>query len=272
MSIRKSKDENDVSNKEELETGDVLHLTKAELFEVVQKLSKENNYPKSKTDSLLENMLEEMRAVNERDNKLVGVRSYSEEEIDVEDYLETPAMFYCYSFSHICIGDTRFGHSVNTPYKRPVRFKPLYRYKKPGTSRYNEEIVSMSCCIVRSKKEADWIRNHTLYGIRYFENTKDVQTIDRVFADRLVEMSNMLNGMSQFEVIERAKQEGVEVNADVDDVRKRLSYNLAEKAMKSVKTKTHHKIAAADESFNPNNPDSIKEVLLNDGELDKVPM
>ena len=128
----------------------------------------------------------------------------------------------------------------------------------------------MSCCILRSKKEAEWVRNHTLFGIKYFESTKDAQSVDRIFADKLVEASNMLNGMSQFEVIERAKAEQLAITPDVDEVRKRLSYHIAEKSMKSVSTKTHHKIEAADPSFNPSDSRSISEVLVQDKDLKGV--
>jgi len=47
---------------------------------------------------------------------------------------------------------------------------------------------------------------------------------------------------------------------------------LAEKAMKTVGSKTYHPISAASSDFNPNDPNSIKEVLVNDGELEKVPL
>jgi len=243
---------------------EVLHMTKSELFEVVQKLSKEKDYSKTKTDALLEDMLDAIRQGNEG-TRTISLRQYSEEEINVDDYLEEPVMVYCYRFLHICIGDTRWGQPVKTPYNRPIRFKPLYRYQKPGVSRYDTEIVSMSCAILRSKKERDFIRNHTHFGICYFESPKETHNIERQLADKLVEMSNMLNSMSQFEVIERARMEGMKITNDVDDIKKRLTYLLAEQSMKNPKL--------ASMPSDPNwTPEKSGEVLMNEKELEKVPM
>lgn len=241
---------------------EVLHMTKAEIFELATRLAQEQEGSKSKTDQLLEGMLRELKDANDGSNTIAGARVYAEAEIDINDYLDKAAVFFCYSFSHTCIGDRRLGHAIKTPYDSPIRFKRLYRYKKPGTSKYDAEMVSMSCAIIRSKKEAEWIRKHSLYGIKYFENINDVSSINRSFADKLVEVNNMLSGMSQFEVVERAKQENVKITADVDDVKKRLSYHLAEKAMKNLESKTHHKISAANSAIDVNDSASLTPHLM----------
>jgi len=237
-------------------------------------LSKEEGMGKSQTDDLLQDMLEEMKEANEKSGtRMIGNRAISEEKIDMEDYLDEPVAFFCYSFSHICLGDTRFGQSVKTPYDKPIRFKPLYRYVKPGNSRNNQEIVSMSCCIIRSKKESKWVQNHSLFGIKYFKSARGVTDINREHSDKLIEVMSMLNGMSQFEVVQRAKTEKIGITEDVDDIKKRLAYHLADKAMQSssnIKNKTHHKIAAADPGFNPDDPASIREVSMDAGEVEKV--
>lgn len=261
MAIETSKDDNKKS-KEKGSYDDVIHVTKDELKNVVEKIY--NDKKTTKTEDLLEGVLYELKS--QGDGPVVA-RSFKEEQIDMDDYLDIPTNFFTYSFSHTCLGDTRFGHSVETPYGRPIKFKPLWRYKKPGSGKYNDQVLSMSCITVRSKKEAEWIRNHTLFGIRYFENHKDAQ-VDSVFADNLVEQSNMLNAMSQFEVIERAKSEGITITPDIDDVRKRLTYQLAEKELKSQTTR--HKVSAADPSFNPSDPSSITQALMNEKDLNKV--
>ena len=262
MSLKTSDDKTKTSEKEVVpssEGEEILHVTKSELAGLFEQLKNETS--KSKTEHLLEEMLDQMR-VSEGTPTSVRIRAV--EDVDVKDYLDDPAIFYCYSFSHIVMDDKRWGHPVKTPYGRPIRFKPLYRYVKPGSSRFDQEIISMSCVSIRSKKEADWIRNHTHFGIRYFETPKEAQTVDRVFADILVEMSNMLNSMSQFEVIQRAKAESVQITPDVDDVRKRLTYHLAEKMMKTEKKPAFKPV---DSTWDKSR---TEEVLINAGEVEET--
>ena len=264
MSVKTSEDEKTEVSKEETSPSskgeEIVHATKSELVELFQKYQSEKS--KSKMEGLLEEMLDTMRAA---EGPVTSSRLMAVEDIDIKDYLEEPVTFFCYSFSHIAMDDKRWGHPVKTPYNRPIRFKPLYRYIKPGSSKYDQEIISMSVAIIRSKKEAEWIRKHTYFGIKYFETPKEAQTVDRVFSDNLVDTSNMLNSMSQFEVIQRAKQEKMEITPDIDDVKKRLTYHLAEKSMKEVKKP----------SFTPVDPTWDKtrteEVLIDKPEEEAVP-
>ena len=242
------------------ESGDErITLTKSELADVVREMVKrETSGKSSKTDDLLELILDEQRAAGDGPRTMIA-RSYAEAEIDADDYLDKPVILFCYSHSHICMGDKRLGQNVKTPYDTPIRFKHLMRYKKPGTSRYNDEMVTMSSAVLRSKKEAIWMKNHTLFGIKYFEDIQDAKSVSRTFSDKMVEVSMHLNTMSEFEIIERAKAEQLEITSDVDDVRKRLVYCITEKAMQGgVKDRTHHKIAAADPEFDPKNDASME--------------
>ena len=134
------------------------------------------------------------------------------------------------------------------------------RYKKPGTSRYNDDMITMSSVSLRSKKEANWMKKHTLFGIKYFEDIQDAKSVSKTFSDKLVETSMYLNSMSEFEVIERAKSEQLEITSNVDDIRRRLVYAITEKAMQgSIQDRTHHKIAAADPTFDHTSDKSMED-------------
>ncbi len=242
------------------ESGDErISMSKKELAEVVRELVRREVGGKSKTDDLLELILDEQRASGDGP-RIMASRAYAEAEIDIKDYLDTPVVLFCYSHSHICMGDKRFGQNVKTPYDTPIRFKHLMRYKKPGTSRYNDEMITMSSVSIRSKKEAIWMKKHTLFGIKYFEDIQDAQSVSKTFSDRLVETSMWLNSMTEFEVIERAKAEQLEITSNVDDIRRRLVYSITEKSMQgSLQDRTHHKVAAASPDFDHTSDASMVE-------------
>ena len=121
-------------------------------------------------------------------------------------------------------------------------------------------MITMSSISIRSKKEAMWMRKHTLFGIKYFEDIQDVKDVSKTFSDKLVETSMHLNTLSEYEVVERAKAEKIEITKDIDDIRRRLVYIITEKAMQGgIQNRTHHKIAAADPTFDHTNDKSMEE-------------
>lgn len=232
-------------------------MTRSELAATIKEVMSAER--ESKTDSILERILDQQISATDGPRMMTS-RAFSEAEIDVKDYLDKPVVLFCYSHSHICMGDKRFGQNVKTPYDTPIRFKHLMRYKKPGTSRYNDEMITMSSVSLRSKKEANWMKKHTLFGIKYFEDIQDAKSVSKTFSDKLVETSMYLNSMSEFEVIERAKSEQLEITSNVDDIRRRLVYAITEKAMQgSIQDRTHHKIAAADPTFDHTSDKSMED-------------
>ena len=137
------------------------------------------------------------------------------------------------------LGDKKFGQDVHTPYKTPIRFAHVYRYNQKGSTRFDNNTVCLSSAKVHSKKEAEWLRNHSLFKIKFFEKIDDVRRYDVSFAEKMVEMSNMLNNMSQFEVLERAKLENIPPDTDVDKVRRELTYKLANASMQKANQAKH---------------------------------
>ena len=59
--------------------------------------------------------------------------------------------------------------------------------------------------------------------------------------------------MSQFEVIERAKVEGIQVTDDVDDIKRRLCFHLAEKNIQRPPTGPK----PIDMNWNPSRTDEV---------------
>ena len=162
-------------------------------------------------------------------SKLGEDLTFADDDLPVDDYMEDPAVFFTFSVYYSIFGDKRKGHLVSTPYKRPIRFQRLYRYHKKG--KRGGDTVSVSQCIIRSKREAEWIRSHSLYGIKFYETFNEVDNIDKAYADKLVHAATQVNSMNDMSVIHRAKAEGIDIESpNVDDLRKLLMKKLAENA------------------------------------------
>jgi len=208
---------------------------------------------KRPTNSTNENLKELISTLRDKGDDRRGLLKY-DYEVDKLDYLDDEKLFFTYHFTYHIFGDVRWGQQVQTPYKRPIEFKPLYRYR----NRINKnKMISVSMCRLRSKKEYDFMTNHSLYGIKFFETQDGATTIDKMDADKLTDIASQFSTLNEHEVIARAKQEGIEIDTpDVNKIRRRLIMHLADKAGFYKKPKT---IQPVDSDWTPNRLDEVVE-------------
>lgn len=205
----------------------------------------------TKIDGVTENLKELIHTLRDKD----GTKGYLkyDYEVDVNDYMDTEKLFFAYNFTYFIFGDVRYGQQVGTPYKRPLEFKPLYRYNKGGKG--SGDIVSISVARVRSKKEYEFLTNHSLFNIRFFETQGEASEIDKTAADRLAAISGQFTKMTEFEIISRAKQENIPMDTDVNKLKRNLIFKLAKR---EGFYKEPSKVKAVDSNWTPNR---IEEVL-----------
>lgn len=85
--------------------------------------------------------------------------------IDEDDILEEKdyVRFYAHVSGYVIVDDLRNGIPIRTPYGNKIEFK-YFGSKSSGTGRFEErEHISSYTC--KSKKEVEWIRSHTLFGV-----------------------------------------------------------------------------------------------------------
>ncbi len=159
------------------------------------------------------------------------------EEYDIlEDYMEYPAVFFSFSSEYAVHSDKRSGKESFPPNREFVKFKKLYRYNRKGAGRA-VETVAVSQATIRSKATSEWLRKHSLFGIKFFENINDVKSVDVTLAEKMAESAARVSGMSDMQVIERCKSEGMGVHSDLDQLRKELIQKLAKQSIQKVKLK-----------------------------------
>lgn len=155
---------------------------------------------------------------------------YTEEEIDPADYLENPEVFFCFGYYSCVLDDIRFGKTMKVPYF-PIDFKCLYRYPDPTKK---GATISISIAIVRLKKQADFMLNHSLLGISIFRklDTKNIVSLSE--QEKIVDAFNRVNMMSENQVKQQCLQYNIPIDTDnFQELRKRLAQKLSEKNMQA---------------------------------------
>lgn len=165
--------------------------------------------------------------------KLEKQKAEMDEDLDYveeleDDWLDEPVIFFAFSMRYSIHSDRRKGQEVLPPF-RPIKFTPLIRHKRPGRGK-EVEVVSVSSVKVQSKKEVEYLRNHSLFGIYFYENMENAMNVDSSWAHKMVEAQRSLARLSDMQIVARAKQEGISVSQSPEKMRRELSEILAKRA------------------------------------------
>jgi hypothetical protein len=113
-------------------------------------------------------------------SKRQGADSHDEQIID--DYMDTPAVFFCYSSNFSLPSYKLRGKTVKAP-DGNIRFKLLHRYKLGDGAQ--AKIHAVSAVKVHSLKERDYLRNFPGFGYKIHEKDEGPSRIDTQLADFL---------------------------------------------------------------------------------------
>jgi len=193
---------------------------------------------KEETVLVSKSFLEDLRRDIEELKTAPPVHSSEDEYVDLkDDYLDEAVVFFAFSTIYGIYGDKRYGREVDTPRGEGFSFKKLYRYGKRRTAR-GIEMVSVSQLIVRSRIDAEWLKAHSLFNIKFFESVDKVQNVDVTFAEKLAEQNTIVSSMNDYQVIQRCKSNDIAVStSDTVQLRKMLVRKMADDALK----RTAHK-------------------------------
>lgn len=161
------------------------------------------------------------------------------DEIPLDDYLEKPVEFYIYSQMYTIYDDVRKGHPVFPPYGRIIKFHNLFRSKKSTASnRYDGGTIAIAFARVFSKKQVEWMRAHSDYGIKFFETVEQAKNVSILFAQMLKEADNQV-GRTDFDVINKAKELSIPLSHDTSILRQQVVFKIAEIKMNAEKQRAY---------------------------------
>ncbi len=198
---------------------------------------KEESMPISIVQKLMHEMEEKLsnKFKNQIDKlKLHKAKEELEEDLDYvegleDDWLENPVTFFAFSMRYSIHSDRRKGQEVLPPFGEPIKFKPLIRHKRPGRGK-EVEVVSVSSVSVQSSQVVEYLREHSLFGIYFYENMENAMNVDSSWAHKMVEAQRSLARLSDMQIVARAKQEGISVSQSPEKMRRELSEILAKKS------------------------------------------
>jgi hypothetical protein len=144
-----------------------------------------------------------------------------------EDWLEQPVVFFAFSMNFSIHGDKKRGVE-NLPPHGAIKFKPLVRTKRKRNR--DVQVISVSSIKVNSASEVEYLRNHSQYGIAFFENMTSAMAVDSTWAQKMMEAQQSISRLSDMQVIARVQQEGLSVTNSPEAMRRQLVELTAERA------------------------------------------
>lgn len=200
------------------------------LISVIGKVTNDNNVDKIDTN-LLANAIVDGFAMKEGNrNGVVNRRTYTKDTLPLEDILEKPVMFFAFCNTTIIFDDVvKGGLTINAPY-HPIVFNPFLRYEQPGQK---GKIITQCMALVWSKKQVEFVRNHSLFSIEYFEKLSDATNYSVDLIDKVVAAYEKVKYLNEFQV----KQKCIELNINIDTqdfkiLRKKIAHVMAQEIQK----------------------------------------
>ena len=196
---------------------------------------KEDALPVSMVEKMMKELEEKLfNKFSSQINKLKTARVQEELDSDLayvqdlqEDWLEQPVVFFAFSMNFSIHGDKKRGVE-STPPHGAIKFKPLVRTKRKRSR--DVQVISVSSIKVNSKEEVEYLRNHSLYGIAFFENMTSAMAVDSTWAQKMMEAQQSITRLSDMQVIARFQQEGLSVTNSPEAMRRQLVEITAERS------------------------------------------
>ena len=174
-------------------------------------------------------------------------RSFDTDEIDPDDIVEEGVIFTSVGTGFLITDDRRFNKTIKIPGGKPfIKFR--YAATKINTNnRKEDEILTYCTYISYSKKEIEFLRNHTLMDIAFFENNpKKAMSRSAKFIQLASNVHNQISGLDKMKLISKAKNMGITGAMDIKTLRSEIAAKVAEE---QVNRESNRSAVAANEEW-----------------------
>lgn len=171
-------------------------------------------------------LLKELKANNTAE-VVNPLRYYRPEEIDLNDVLKDPVVFYAYGTGYAIADDKRNGKPQLTPFGNTIFFahQATQKVKVDGK---NTQLYSYSTYPSYSKKESQWLREHSRFGIHFFETAKEAMDTNSDIAARITKHLSSLNRLEPGQIVAVYQNKKLPNTTDIN----RMKNTLALEAVK----------------------------------------
>lgn len=150
--------------------------------------------------------------------------------IDPEDVLEGNKIvrFYAYRSNYVIVDDKRQGRAIQTPFKNNIMFEHVGT-KTTGVGKHKE--TEHSCVYnCKSKKESEWLKSHSLFGIAFYASGGDghIMSVSSKKAAKMASLMTSLKNQDRYSIINMCQQHGIEMTEDANEMRIALANKLSD--------------------------------------------
>lgn len=151
-----------------------------------------------------------------------------QEQIPADDYDPIGVRFCCPYVGYSLTCDKRMGHIINLPFGRKEVFFNHAATRKIQTGKYTQ-LAPFSVFTSNSKKLTEWIREHSLYNIYFYESSTEALNSDVARALRLGNIVKMLQPLELHDLYRRATEYGVPTGEDPHTMRASIAAKMIER-------------------------------------------
>lgn len=157
-----------------------------------------------------------------------------EEEIPLDDWDEKGVRFCAPYVGYLINDDRRKGQVVRLPYGKKEIFFTYAATRKVQVGK-NFQLAPLSVYRSQSKKETEWLRNHSFYGFLFYESSNEAMNADASKAIRLANIMKMLQPLELHDLYRRCKDYGVAISEDGPAMRANIAVKMIEKEIEGEK-------------------------------------
>jgi hypothetical protein len=155
-----------------------------------------------------------------------------EEDIPTEDWDPKGVRFCCPLVGYLIQDDLRKGHRIKLPYNKKEVFFEYAATRVTQVGKY-EQAAPLSVFRSHSHKLTKWLREHSLYGIMFYETSNEAMNADASKALRMASIMKALQPLELHDLFRRCKEYGVEMSEDAAVMRGKIAYAMISKEIES---------------------------------------
>jgi len=169
-------------------------------------------------------------ALNSKDKDIDYEAGVDETELPPDDFDEVGARFASPFTGYLIVDDKRKGMRVKIPYNKPSIFFEYAAARRMRQGRY-EAIAPYSVYTSKSKKEIEWLRNHSHYGIFFYESATQAVGADVMKMQKLAKTMTQLQNYELIDLIRACKSYNIATGEDPAVMRSALAYAIVDKEL-----------------------------------------
>lgn len=202
---------NEPVNQEEKKE-ETVTLTISQIDKLIDARLKERTSSASGASELVELLTQALGKQNNQKIEKFDKAKYHDPEPG--DLLEKAVVFWSQGFQYVIGDDRKNGLAIPAPLG-VVDFKAQSSKRKQNGKEQQMLILCKHVCL--SKKELAFLRNHTMYGIRFFEKVDDVESVDVRYATLIASYAQGLRNMDAIRVFDTARHLQIPITTDNPD-------------------------------------------------------